>query len=113
MSIEADVKTALSTLDATVYAVLAPFEASPPYVVYRRISTLNHASIGGPATLDQARIQINCYGGNYPAAKALAEQAKTAIHDAFGPRAVRIHESDESDDGDHWVWMDFSIWKKS
>ncbi len=110
--IEQSVFTALSTAEISAYPAQAPQGTTPPYVVYRRISTGNHDTISGAGTIDQARIQLNCYGANYGAAKTLAASVKAAIVAGFGARAVKLVESDQDDDGRHWVWLDYSLWEK-
>ncbi len=112
MTIEQSVFTALNTVSISAYPAQAPQGTTPPYVVYRRISTGNHDTLAGAGTIDQARIQFNCYGANYSGAKSLAASVKAAIVAGFGARAVKVHESDQEDDGRHWVWIDYSIWKK-
>ena len=112
MSIEQDIFSALNGASITAYPGQAPQNAVLPYVVYRRVSTMPHDTIGGAATIDQARIQLNCYAQNYTAAKTLGASVKTAIVAGFGPRAVRLHESDEMDGENYWNWIDYSVWKK-
>ena len=115
MSIEADISTALNsgTPKITAYPLEAPQGAAMPYVVYRRISTMRHDTIQGAGTIEQARFQFNCYAATYAACKTLAAAIKTRMVAAFGPRAVHQHESDETDDGQHWTWIDYHLWKKT
>jgi hypothetical protein len=115
MSIESDISTALNggTPAITAYPLEAPQNAVLPYVVYRRISTMRHDTIQGAGTIEQARIQFNCYAASYSACKTLATAFKNRMATAFGPRAVHLHESDETDDGQHWIWIDFSVWSKA
>ena len=113
MSIEQDIFTALNTASITAYPAEAPQGATRPYVVYRRISTMPHATLtDGEGSIDQARIQFNCYGNGYGASKTLAASVKAALVAGFGARAVKLHESDETEDGKNWIWLDYSIWKK-
>ena len=113
MSIEQDIFTALNTASITAYPAEAPQGATRPYVVYRRISTPLHATLtDGEGSIDQGRIQLNCHGTGYSASKTLATSVKAAIKVGFGARAVKLHESDETEDGKNWVWLDYSAWKK-
>jgi len=115
MSIEADISTALNggTPKITAYPLEAPQNATLPFVVYRRISTMRHDTTQGKGTIEQARIQFNCYAASYSACKTLATGLKTRMAASFKARAVHQHESDETEDGQHWTWIDYSIWKKS
>lgn len=114
MSIESDISTALNggAPAITAYPLEAPQNAVLPYVVYRRISTMRNDTIQGAGTIEQARIQFNCYANGYGACKTLATALKTRMAASFGARAVHQHESDETEDGQHWVWLDFHLWRK-
>lgn len=109
--IEKAVETSLRTAEISVFPSKAIQTASLPYVVYRRISTRNMATVAdGEGTLDAGRVQLNCYAANYGATKTLAASVKAAIKASFGAKAVKVHESDEDDNGKNWVWLDYSIW---
>ena len=113
MSIEQSVFAALNTATIKAYPVEAPQNAVLPYVVYRRISTMRHDTIQGKGTIEQARIQLNCYGASYGAAKTLATSVHAAMSVHFGSKAVHLHESDETEDGKNWIWVDYSVWRQS
>lgn len=108
--IESDVYTALSDASITAYKRMAPQGARPPYVIFSRVSTMSHDTINGAATIDQARIQFNCYTAS-PALIDFGASVKAAIIAFFGPKAVQLHYSEETDGDTWWVWFDYSIWK--
>jgi len=112
VSIEKAVKTALTNASISAWPVEAKQGATLPYVVYRRISTMRNDTLSGAGTIENARIQFNCYGATYSASKTLAAAVNAAIAAYFGAKAVHQHESDETDDGENWVWIDYSIWMK-
>ena len=111
--IEQAIYTALTAAEITAYPVEAAQSATLPYVVYRRISTRPTGTLtDGEGTIDAARIQLNCYAANYGASKAFATAVKAAMVAHFGPKAMKVHESDETEDSENWVWLDYSIWMK-
>jgi hypothetical protein len=113
MSIEKAVKTALSNASIRAMPASATIQnPTLPYVIYRRISTMRNDTLSGEGSIENARIQFNCYAANYDAMKDLAESVKTAIGNYFGAKAVHAHESDETDGDENWVWIDYSIWMK-
>lgn len=86
MTIEADLYTrltghaGLSALVSTrVYPLLAPQDATLPYVTYQRISApvLHTFARGAPAT--QARFQFDAYAASGLSAQQVAAQLRTAL----------------------------------
>jgi hypothetical protein len=111
MTIESDVHTALSNAGITNMNREATQSDRPPYVVFSRVSTMSHDTINGAATIDQARIQLNCYADRH-ALTEFGASVKAAVISYFGPKAVQLHYSVATDGESRWVWFDYSIWKK-
>lgn len=65
--------------DEKVYALRAPDNIAPPFIIYQRIDTDRWRDINGPSGVAQAIMQIDCYGNNYYESKDLAATVETAL----------------------------------
>lgn len=54
-------------------------DSVPPYVVLRRVSSGADTLLDGPAGLQEARVQIDCYGTSYREAVETADAIEAAI----------------------------------
>lgn len=75
---------------ATVALEQAPQPSSYPLLIYTVISDYALASMCGPATTWQARVQINPVAAGPAAVNALHDQAR-ALLQSFGQRSVGAH----------------------
>lgn len=80
---------ALTTLLASVaggrrYWVRAPQGATLPYVVLNIVSGLRDYHTRGPSGYTQSRVQADCYGATYSAAKATARALRAAMSGVRG-----------------------------
>ena len=83
------------------FPVMAPDKTELPYITYQTISdqSINHAT--GATEGNRDRIQVDCWGATYAAAKALAEAVKEALKnwtDTTGsPHITSCHYQDGTD----------------
>lgn len=56
----------------SIYAMRAPQNAAPPFVIYQRVSSERWRDINGPSGMVQAMMQIDTYGATYYQAKDLS-----------------------------------------
>lgn len=90
-----------------------------PALVYRRISGPRESSHSGPSRLAHPRIQIDCWGEDYPQAKFLAEELRIAVDGFRGTMGSRrvdkvevvadLDDIDE-DSGRFRIIVDIIIW---
>lgn len=94
-----------------VHAVLRPQDEATPAISYQRISSVPVADFDGDAGVDNARVQIDCWGLTYGAAKTLAREARVAIT-AADLHAYVMTDRDDIDEetGLYRVSMDVSLW---
>lgn len=78
MSVEAQAVAALTAAGITAYPMKAPTGASPPFVVYQRISTDPLRSHDG-TQMEQTRLQVTCWAEKYNQALSTAETVKQAL----------------------------------
>lgn len=114
-------------IEQTVFEVLAPLvndrvyplqipqsQATYPSVVYTRIASepQNRLSVG--ASLDQVRIQIDCYDTTYLGAKTLAASVRSAMENASFKATLQF-DSDfyEAEVKLYRVMADFYLWQKN
>jgi len=91
--LESAVFTLLGTVPGagTVFGLMAPQTARPPFVIYQRISGERFASLTGPSGLAQARIQVDTYDPTFEGAKTIAAAIRQALDGYSGTVAgVRI-----------------------
>lgn len=65
-----------------LYWVQAAQGVAKPYATLQRVSGLRDTPMDGPSGLIESRVQIDCYGLTYAAAKTLARAIETAISGA-------------------------------
>jgi len=75
---------ALTALLATVaggrrYWMLAPQAAARPHVVLTRITGIRDYHAQGASGLVESRVQADCYGDTYTAAKGIARDIRNAV----------------------------------
>lgn len=65
--------------DEKVYALRAPDNIAPPFIIFQRVDTERWRDINGPSGVAQASIQIDCYASEYYETKDLAATVETAL----------------------------------
>lgn len=80
-----------------------------PRITYQRIATPPEGSLDGDATIDHARLQIDCWSESYDESNTIADAVNAAMATLTAYRINRFSEySDET--GTHRVSLDFSVW---
>ena len=118
MSLETKLYTLLSTTSGVTdlvgtrsYPLTAPQDAEMPFIVYTRISSGREYSLDGYSSLENPRMQIDCYAQTYSAAKGLSEAVTTAMRGSstFSVSWDDPRESFEEDET-YRISIDFSVW---
>lgn len=98
-----------------------PQNATYPLVRYQRITTIREQALDMAVGVTEATIQVDCMATSYSAAKTLADEVRSILHDytgAWGTLTARhvalAMETDQYEqDGDditHWVIQRYRIW---
>lgn len=83
MSIETDLYAALSAV-APTWPTVAPSDAALPRITYQLVGGADISGYEADGTgAHFIRCQIDCWAGNYGAARKLADQARQACYDAL------------------------------
>ncbi len=94
------------------YPLVMPQNPTYPAIVYSRISSNPENVLEGGSTIDQVRIQIDCYATTYGSAKSLAEQVRTAMEQASFKGTLQFDFDDyEPDVKVYRVVQDYYIWE--
>jgi len=91
----------LSSSAASITPMTAPQSAGLPRVTYQRIDTVPlNQSTGYDATA-QARVQVDCWAGNYQAAKVLGREVRKSLRGyrstGATPPIHMVHQAGEQD----------------
>jgi hypothetical protein len=91
-----------------IYPRRAPQGATFPHLVYNRVSGARVTNLDGDS-IENPRIQLDCWAESYNGAKSLAAQVEAAMR---GMKTVLSGDRDDSDDeaGLYNVSMDYSVW---
>lgn len=81
-----------AVLEGKVFAMRAPQNLAPPFIVFQSTNTAEWRSLNGPSGIAQTTIQIDCYDEKYYDAKELAEQVRNAL-DGFSGDVVYASET--------------------
>jgi hypothetical protein len=80
VGVAALVPATLSNVDFNIFPDLAPETIGiVPYIVYKRISGIEDATLSGDSNLCDSRVQIDCVHPTYAGAKALGVAAMAAL----------------------------------
>jgi hypothetical protein len=112
--IESDLFDTLSDLvDGRCYPLVMPQNPTLPAIVYSRQSSDPQYRLEGGASLNQVRMEIDCYAHTYAAAKALSESVRLAMESA-SYKGTLIFDTDfyEPDVKLYRIVMDFYLWEK-
>lgn len=97
--------TAVTTLiGAKLYPVVAPSEATYPFVTYRRIAVQRLQTLGAPVGLPRVTLDYTIYGGTYDQARQVAD-AMRAVLDGYGGTADNtvVHRASVENETDDFV----------
>lgn len=99
---------------ARVYANRANQGAAAPYVVFQRVGVTPNDSIDRPSTLDQVRLQVDCWATTIDGAAALGRQVRSIL-EADHPFKARLRN--QLDDFDvetklHRRILEFRCWDR-
>lgn len=97
------------SLGARVFAIIAEQGAVAPYVVYSLISSVPLDNLEGRPSLDNRRVQIDCYATTYKAAKNLFYACRDRL-EAISHLTSESFVNYESDTKLFRVSGDFSLW---
>lgn len=113
--IETDIFDTLRSLVADrCYPLQMPKTPDYPSIVYARVSSNPQNRIEGGASLDQVRIQVDCYDLTYADAKNLSALVRAAM-EAAAFKATLQFDTDlyESEVKVYRVTMDFYVWQQN
>jgi hypothetical protein len=110
--IQQDLFTALSGVaGGRVFPNIAPGNVQKPYVVYARVSSAPENTLADGASVENTRLQVDCFDTTYAAAVALAEVVKAAMKNSAITHLVLLEQDQfEPEANAHRVILDFSIW---
>ena len=99
-----------------IYPVLLPqgTVAAFPAVTYQRISADRVYSLSGYSTLENAKMQIDCWATSFETVKDLANKTRQVVDGATAFASNLISDQDlyEDEVNVYRVSMDFSIWNQ-
>jgi hypothetical protein len=97
---------------AAAHPIIAPQGTALPYVTYQRISSNVNNVLSGPPSIDNTRLQVDVWAGNYAAVQTLAAAVKARML-AWSVQNVLLIEYDlyEQDVQVFRVLLDYSIWQ--
>jgi hypothetical protein len=113
--IETDIFDALGDLvSGRCYPLQMPQSPTYPCIVYARISSNPQNRIEGGASLDQVRVQVDCYDLTYTGAKTLCASVRSAMEGAAFKATLQF-DTDlyEPEVKVYRVMMDFYVWQQN
>lgn len=94
-----------------VFPNVAPNNVSKPYVVYSRVSSAPENTLADGASIENTRLQVDCFDTTYSAAVALAETVKAAMKSSAVTHVLLLEQDQfEPEALLHRVILDFSVW---
>lgn len=94
-----------------VFPNVAPNNVSKPYVVYSRVSSAPENTLADGASVENTRLQVDCFDTTYSAAVALAETVKAAMKSSAVTHVLLLEQDQfEPEALLHRVILDFSVW---
>lgn len=114
--IESSVYQALQSLvGGRCYPLQMPQSPQYPTIVYSRIASEPKNRLEGGASLDQVRIQVDCYAQTYDGAKSLSASVRQAMEAAVFKATLQsdmdLFEGDLKNV--YRVMMDFYVWQQN
>lgn len=114
MTIRTEIHAVLAALAAgATFEEAAPDGQKPDYIVWNVVSADPQNDLdGGVPTLNNLRLQVDCWGVNLAAAEALVAAVNAAMHGAAPFKALQINELDAyaEDVKGNGITLEFSIW---
>lgn len=97
-----------------IYPVLLPQGAAAafPAVTYQRVSADRVYSLSGYSTLENVRMQIDCWATSFETVKDLGDKMRQTVDTATAFASNLLSDQDlyEDEVGVYRVSMDFSLW---
>lgn len=95
------------------YPLTMPQPPLYPAIVYQRLATNAFNRLEGGASIDQVRVQIDCYAPTYEAVKALASGVRSALESASFKATLQTEfDLYEPDLEIFRIIQDFYLWQK-
>lgn len=94
-----------------LYPEVAPDEVTRPYAVYSVISAVKPMTFSGRSTLENARIQIDCYSDTYAEARTLSDTILAAVDDGMSLGDNQATTFYEREPRLHRFSLDLSLWE--
>jgi hypothetical protein len=103
---------AASALGATIYALEAPQDVARPYIIYSVLDSNPIEENADPAKeINETEITIESHADTYPAAKTLANAARTVVIGGFEAAVIETTRDDREGDTRHFsVFQNYRIW---
>lgn len=97
---------------AELHPLVAPQNTALPYVTYHRVASSVNNVLSGPPSIDNARMQIDVWGGTYAEAQRLAQAIIVAMQ-SWPVQNVLLNNYDlyEQEVKVYRVLLEFSIWQ--
>lgn len=78
--IEVDLTTLLKAIETKTFPLIAPTNATAPFLIYSRVSTMRVSDFDGPCGLAMATFRVDCYHKSYLEARKLANRVRVALN---------------------------------
>lgn len=111
-SAESIVATALDGTGINFYPDVGPQGVTPPYLTYQAVGGQDVNDLGGPADLENARMQVNSWATTRAGAIAAMRTARSALVEAGGLPIGSPVSAYEPDTKLYGSRLDFSLWFK-
>lgn len=99
---------------ARIYPVILPpgTAAAFPAITYLRVSGDRIYSLSGYSTLENPRMQVDCWSTSFETTKGLADEVRQAMDNATAFASILISDQDLYEDEMklYRISMDFSVW---
>jgi hypothetical protein len=112
--IETSIFDTLKTLVSNrCYPLQMPQNPTFPAIVYTRIANTPINVLEGRPTIDQVRVQIDCYAKTYTAAKTLYSSVRSAMESATFKATLQTDDDFfEAETDLYRVSLDYYIWER-
>lgn len=106
--------TVTSSISTRIYPLIVPQQSALPAITYARISGGQENNLSGYSSMENPRIQIDCWALTYKEVKTIAENVHTVLNTTTTFSAVLISDMDfyEDDVELYRESMDFKIWNR-
>jgi len=106
--------TVTSSISTRIYPLIVPQQSALPAITYARISGGQENNLSGYSSIENPRIQIDCWAETYKEIKTIAENVHTVLNTTTTFSAILISDMDfyEDDVELYRESMDFKIWNR-